>query len=522
MLTPDKIKALNAATGLNVSSDGKPPITSRADEVMNLVQQPVQPTPTTPSLSSKIGSSIVSGAKEAVGSVVNTVKQLPGKLVEDVKGAASDIQKGGVGNVTKGLVKGALRPAGDVASAIFSPVTSVIGATMDKTGAQGALEAFAKHLVDSSGIADNPSFQKFAVEHPNAEEDLNRAISLTLASQASKGKLEGVKNDLSVVKAGAEKIMGKAGEIVPKITEKVSGKMAARAAGKVADVEAGNLSKIQETISPKPTVKEARIAQSEGRLIKGQEPTFFKSGTPDEVLPSEKTIRAAKTIQKNIPDAHNMDDAQLHTALDSKTSEIAKTLKPEMQKVPIDKKVTGSAFDSWQSVKKTQAGEAEFIDNAAGNKKLQTQFEERLNSLKWDIQDKGTGKMKAPTPKTLDDVWQARKEYDASVPDNVKTANAQSDAKLQFRKQMWLQNRAILNSIINDSESGLGETSRQAFSDMHDMYNAKEGIQSKAKIETKEKPSGLSKFGKTPVGRAVKGAIKLGVGGEIVKKTLGF
>ena len=73
---------------------------------------------------------------------------------------------------------------------------------------------------------------------------------------------------------------------------------------------------------------------------------------------------------------------------------------------------------------------------------------------------------------------------------------------------MWLENRRILSNAINNSENGLGETSRSAFSDMKDMYEGRNGILSKAKIDTKGAPSGLKTFMDSGVGKATKAAVK--------------
>ncbi len=342
------------------------------------------------------------------------------------------------------------------------------------------------------------AFDTWAQQHPEAAKDLASVGNIAQAA--------------GTVALGAEGV-GAAGETM---FTKGAGE-AATAAGDAA--KAGELSKIQDMIQPKATTKEVRLAQTEGRLVKGQEPTLFKSGTADEILPSDKTVKASQTIQQQIPGASAMNETELHNALDSKITDTAQALKPEMQNVPIDQKATGKVFDQWNALKDSQAKEPDFLDHETGNKALQNQFETRLKALQWDIQDPVTGKMKAPTPKTLDDFWEARKSYDDSVPDNVKKANSMSDSKLQYRKQMWLDNRKILTDAINDAETGLGDTSKKAFSDMHDMYNAKEGLLSKAKLEKVGQPSKLdqvvTKIKKHPV---VTTAATLGAGYELAKK----
>lgn len=176
-------------------------------------------------------------AVDTLKGTYESAKALPGKLKEDVTEAAKDIttgiqKTGGVKDILtsmlkskltggtvlgglepeiqKGLVKSVARTAGDVASTAYSPIGSAVGSVMEQTGAQGAIEFIAKKLVETSGIANNPEFQKFAMEHPNAEEDLNRALVLVMAGKdnanlskmASQAKT-GLKGEVAGVKAEA-------------------------------------------------------------------------------------------------------------------------------------------------------------------------------------------------------------------------------------------------------------------------------------------------------------------------------
>jgi hypothetical protein len=142
-----------------------------------------------------------------------------------------------------------------------------------------------------------------------------------------------------------------------------------------------------------------------------------------------------------------------------------------------------------QAVKAAQQEEPEF-DAFAGSAKSQAKFESFLKPLQWDITD-AAGKFQTPTPKTLADVWDARIGYDKSIPANVKNATEASAPQLQFQREMWMQNRAILNGAINDAASGLGQTSQDAFAKMSDMYTAQQNILSKAKINTGTPGKGL-------------------------------
>lgn len=240
---------------------------------------------------------------------------------------------------------------------------------------------------------------------------------------------------------------------------------------------------ILEIISPKITSKETQAIINEGRLTRGKESVVFGKH-PDIVQQSDAVERIASTIERTIPKADAMNDVQLSLALDTKIGEIARGLKTEMQMTPIKQSTTGKVRDVWSKVKNEQVSRPEFLDNEAGNRAFQNKFENYLKELDWDITDEA-GKFKAPTRKTLDDIWEVRKQYDDSIPENVKKANSNSSPILQTRKQMWLENRAILNSAINDQIEGLGGTSRKAFADMSDMYDARQNIASKAKIDVK-------------------------------------
>lgn len=273
---------------------------------------------------------------------------------------------------------------------------------------------------------------------------------------------------------------------------------------------------ILEIISPKITSKETQAIINEGRLTRGKESVLFGK-QPDIVQQSDAMERVANTIERTIPKADKMNDVQLSSALDTKIGEVARSLKTEMKVTPVKQTTTGKVRDAWSRVKNEQALRPEFLDNEAGNKAFQNKFENYLKQLEWDITDEA-GKFKTPTPKTLDDIWEVRKSYDDSIPENVKRANSNSSPVLQDRKQMWLENRSILNAAINDQIEGLGSTSKKAFAEMSDMYDARQNIASKAKID----PTG--RMGLLPKNRQelLKAGIGAGVTYIIGRDILGF
>ncbi len=265
--------------------------------------------------------------------------------------------------------------------------------------------------------------------------------------------------------------------------------------------KAANLQSLKEKITPKPTVKEAKLAMDQGRLIAPTEGGILTKGEPSKVLTSDQQLKSIQTIDRLIPDHANLSEPELYTELKNKIGETAQKLKPEMEKVPIKPETVKQITDEWTKVKADQKGNA-YTPADVNVKKLQADFENRLKTAK-------SGNM--------NDIWEARQAYDDSVPDNVKKATSQSSESLQSKKEMWLQNRRILTNAINDTKNGLGETSRGAFSDMTDMYEGKNGILSKAKIETKGAPSKLSQtLQKHPIIKAGVRAAGLGAGLHLI------
>ncbi len=261
---------------------------------------------------------------------------------------------------------------------------------------------------------------------------------------------------------------------------------------------------ISDRIAPKPTVGQARLAETQGRLVKGQPATLLKGETPSQILPNDQNIKSTFTTKRLIPDAAKMDDPTLYSAMKDKVTEIATNLEPEMIKVPINQATIGKITDDWEALKAKQLSEADKLEEP-NILKSQQQFEARLQ---------------ASEAGTMNDLWNTAKEYDASVPDSVKKATSVSSDSLQNKKQIWLQNRAILRDAINDSANGLGQTSKQAFSDMRDLYEAQNGLLSKATVKTPLAPSKIRQVYDSKTGKIIRTATKFGVGEEFVRRSI--
>lgn len=419
------------------------------------------------------------------------------------------------GNALSRGVKATAQGFGGVMDVATESFKSLFGDGSDKTPEQIAKDEKMRKL--SPGYVDPNAEQtpiskamgQWAIDHPDAYNRLKNTLGTLSAGGEIAGTIAAtdVVPSTSITKVSEipGSIKSTANEFVGD-TKKLDTKLGSFRGAKPADVLQKEFDTIQEKITPKPTANEAKLAQSQGRLIKGKEPTLFRSGTADEVLPTKDTARAVGTIQREIAGASKMDEVQLTDAIVSKTEEIAQNLKPEMTKVRIKPSTVQKINSDWEALKKTQLESADATEEA-NVLKLQKQFEAKL-------QKSGSGNM--------NDLWDTAKEYDKSVPNNVKKATSASDPKLQYKKDIWLQNRAILKNAINDNIDGLGATSKQAFSDMHDMYNAKENLLSKAKIETEAKPSKIKQtvdyIKKNPVKSALIGT---GVD-KVIKNTTGI
>ncbi len=386
-----------------------------------------------------------------------------------------------VKDAAKGLFNNLIKP---VIKDVARTATNFVNAAEVATGKEKTQPFSGKFLGSVPAIGFNEDNTEMAPGKQLLDTG-GAALDIALA-----GDLPGVKN---VAKQASKDI---AEGIVKPVVKNIVEKKIARAAEK-------EVVSITDKITPKLTVKETRLATKEGRLLKGKDPTLLRGGTPDTVIPSDKVIKSSQTIQREIPGAAKMKEPELYTALEGRTSDMAQKLKPEMRKVPIKPETIDKITSDWETIKKSQLNDP-YTPNNVNVKKLQSDFETRLRKSKAD---------------SMDDLWETRKGYDASVPINVKQATSLSSDSLQAQKEIWLQNRKILNDAMNDLENGMGETSKKAFADMTDMYHAKENLLSKAKVVNEGQLSKIKQWVKeNPWKSAVGGYL----GGKAVEKTTGI
>jgi len=210
---------------------------------------------------------------------------------------------------------------------------------------------------------------------------------------------------------------------------------------------------------------------------------------PDIVEQSNQVKIASKVIDERIPGASKMDDLTINSNIEKQIGTISKELAPEMKAVELSASKVDEMNGVWDKLKKKQSNKPEFVNNS-GSGKVQEGFETFLDEMRKPFKDSGTGQFRQ---KTLDDLWDIRQRYDDSISETVKQASNASPEFKQLQKEMWLENRQIMNDVINDTADGLGEVSQKAFSDMTSLYTARQNIIGKVKLATKGKPGVLSK-----------------------------
>lgn len=408
---------------------------------------------------------------------------------------------GGLSATAYGAAKGAATGLSNNEGVGGTLTDTVVGGVTGKILDVGFSKA-APAISDALSKYGKPLFDKISQFIPDGAQAAMKDLAQKATDKLSLGSGNAGSDLLDKVNTVAQKPADAVSAIANKAKTAVVGTPEAQATAKTAD----ELQKIKDTISPKPTAKEAKLATDQGRLIKGKDPTLFKSGTPDQIATSPQQLKSTMTVHRLIPDAATMDEPTLHAALDEKIADTAQKLKPQMEATAIKPETVQKITDDWTNLKKTQMQTADATDEP-NVLKSQKQFETIL---------------KKSSSGNMNDLWDSAKSYDASVPDNVKSANSMSSESLQNKKTIWMQNRSILRNAINDSENGLGKTSQQAFSDMKDMYEAQTGIMSKAKVETAAAPSKISQAYNSPKGKIVRNVIKAGIGIEAGKKLLGL
>lgn len=219
---------------------------------------------------------VFSAANDAIKNTWDTYKQFPNKFWNDLKGSVSAIKNFKANPNDKGNIKGSIvdaagqtvnvaMPLGDIANAIFAPISAAFGAAMQSMGGQKLLDHVGNTIVDKSGITDKPAFQQYALQHPDFARKFNNMLMLATVGTAEYGTSEVPKQMVDAIHNLAKDTLS-------------------QATPEEAPVE--NPTPEQPTLTPDE--KQAAYAKSQG----------YEPYTPADQLP---VIDAGKTVKDSLP-----------------------------------------------------------------------------------------------------------------------------------------------------------------------------------------------------------------------------
>lgn len=165
--------------------------------------------------------------KDVYSGVKTAVNEMPQKFATGVMRGADTAFKGGTWNGIKGAGQSLLGGLGSLASVAVSPVTSLFGSVMKRTGIQNVQDELV-NKVTAPALASVPAFQKIAETHPNAERDIEDASNIVMAAF-----LPGMKSPVAPVSSvitGAKALPGQIKAVPQQIQNKVQGRYIDKAA----------------------------------------------------------------------------------------------------------------------------------------------------------------------------------------------------------------------------------------------------------------------------------------------------
>lgn len=241
---------------------------------------------------------------------------------------------------------------------------------------------------------------------------------------------------------------------------------------------------IQEMFTASGTKKVKDQAFREGRVVVGEK-GVLTGEKADFVIPSAKEVNTAKVVEKYLgKDIAKKDVSFAHKAVGDQIEVIAKDLAPELKAIKADKNSVKSLKTKQKKLAKEQLDDPIAAQYEKSAEKAQAQFEKVINRL----EDKAK-----KNELSLDDLWQARKDYDLGVKSRIKTAPDTAESQVLMQKDIWLENRSLLNDMLDEQAKKLGTDVKEAFSDMNALYNGQSILETNFKFQAKDKPGFIGK-----------------------------
>ena len=377
---------------------------------------------------------------------------------------------GGIGKGISGVAGAVLETADDLTGEVVSRnATAGIRAILDtELGREGI------RLATEGGEA----YAEFAKRNPTTAAALDGVGGILegLGTVAGVGKgallvgkgAKAVAPSIKVAKNATASVVSKAESKINQARSGVVNKF--RSSGGVG-VGSGRAGRLADLLSPKLTTKEKGRAISEGRVTAGKSVPFLGKFA-DQIDAPDNIKRLVDIIETDLKIKADDTVFTIRPKLAAAVADLSEELKPKLSAIELKKDLITDLKKRSAAFAKEQAEDPEFLA-FAGSSKAQKNF---LNFVE-ELGKEG---------KTYQDVWDARKAYDKTVSKSVKEAiDGQSAPSTVLQRDIWLQNRSLLNNAIEELGDGVGRDVRNSFEKMKYYYEGLQNIERKADVDQK-------------------------------------
>jgi len=420
--------------------------------------------------------------------------------VEFDKGVVQKVREAAISAPTtrQAILRGAGEVAGEVTEEIIAPVIKFAGeafATLFPTITQTGKDLgnfIAETKIGKKGIealaegAD--SYKDFADRNPEVADDLNALLKVA---------------EIAPVVPVTKAVAPIAKQVIQEIPERFKESVRKNAADKAQEDFRKRAEKVgiitEERLTP--AVRE-RLAR-EGKLEFKQS---ILTGDEIRVIPSNESLRLQSTVARVVPDIDVENVAKATTQIKAGIKNISEEFAEDLSQITVDKTKLAPIKESIENVRTLAKESPDFIAiGESGVNKVQNQFMKIIDDLD------------AKEDANLNDLWDARKNYDSKIPKAVKEANSNSNPINQEKQKLWLENRSMINDLMEEEAKRVAADApdvAQAFTDLKDLINARDKIASRAR-DLKETPGLLSI-------ETLKSAGITGAGGAVLWNLLGL
>ena len=218
------------------------------------------------------------------------------------------------------------------------------------------------------------------------------------------------------------------------------------------------------------SLKSLRKGVAEGAGIEIDTPGKWKEFFFGKKAPSRPASDAVKRGISDLAEGAQevpTNPVKLHDAAKARGIKVGKELRPEMADVGLDTKIRPGGIGSNKGKLK------EVADS------IRKDILEQPSLLMKEADKKKLGKIldKIDNATTLDEVWDARIEWDGLQTNGIKQATSLSDSITQHRNDIWTTTRDIMNNIMDEVAEQAGKPGvAKKFQQMRDLFEIQENI----------------------------------------------